>query len=461
MDWGRLPIGCLYWSSDTEGNLVASINKDPNERKRIRYTDHAGQRKTLRLGKANMDLARTVKSHVEKLVAAKIGGTAPPVDTSRWLTTIGDVLYAKLADHELVARRISAQATTLKAFLDQYIDKRADVKRSTAVVYGHTRRCLIGYFGADKPLAEITLADAKDWRRWLGLAVNEKEPGSGGQGLSDNTVRRRCGIARQFFTDAVDAGLIPSNPFAGIKGVAVRANKSRFYYVSRDDAAKVIKACPDAQWKLLFALSRYGGLRCPSEHLALRWGDVDFEGGRVTVRSPKTEHHEGKAERVIPLFPELRPLFQKVLDELLADFDPKAKRLSEQPIITRYRSSNANLRTQLCRIIRKAGLAVWPKLFQNLRSTRETELAEAYPIHVVCEWIGNSQSVAAKHYLQTTDEHFAKAAQNAAQNATLHDGTERNTLEPKREKPDDYQNRRVLVGVSMGDEGLEPPTLSV
>jgi hypothetical protein len=34
-----------------------------------------------------------------------------------------------------------------------------------------------------------------------------------------------------------------------------------------------------------------------------------------------------------------------------------------------------------------------PKLFQNLRSTRETELAECWPEHVVCAWIGNSKAV--------------------------------------------------------------------
>ena len=30
-----------------------------------------------------------------------------------------------------------------------------------------------------------------------------------------------------------------------------------------------------------------------------------------------------------------------------------------------------------------------------MRSTRETELAEQYPLQVVCEWIGNSPQVAA------------------------------------------------------------------
>ena len=36
-------------------------------------------------------------------------------------------------------------------------------------------------------------------------------------------------------------------------------------------------------------LARYGGLRCPSEVLSLRWQDVDWEMQRVTAPSPKTE----------------------------------------------------------------------------------------------------------------------------------------------------------------------------
>ena len=46
---------------------------------------------------------------------------------------------------------------------------------------------------------------------------------------------------------------------------------------------------------------------------------------------------------------------------------------------------------------------------------RETELAETFPAHVVSAWIGNSIKVAARHYLQVTEEHFSKAAQNPAQ----------------------------------------------
>src|SRR5262249_57784702 len=76
--------------------------------------------------------------------------------------------------------------------------------------------------------------------------------------------------------------------------------------------------------------------------------------------------------------------------------------------------SNANLRTTFTKIIRRAGEKPWPKLFHNLRASRETELAAEYPIHVVCEWIGNTAAIAAKHYLTVREEDYERAAQSGA-----------------------------------------------
>jgi hypothetical protein len=36
-------------------------------------------------------------------------------------------------------------------------------------------------------------------------------------------------------------------------------------------------------------------------------------------------------------------------------------------------------------------------------------------MHVVCQWIGNTEAIAAKHYLQVTDDHFSKAVRNPVQ----------------------------------------------
>jgi len=138
------------------------------------------------------------------------------------------------------------------------------------------------------------------------------------------------------------------------------------------------------------------------QHLGLRWVDIDWHRERLTIHSPKTEHHPGGGSRVVPLFPELRPYLEEVWEQA----QPGA-----EYVITRYRDTNANLRTQLLRIIGRAGLEPWPKLFQNMRSTRQTELEERFPSHVVCAWIGNSRAVAAKHYLQVTDDHYRRATQ--------------------------------------------------
>jgi hypothetical protein len=151
-------------------------------------------------------------------------------------------------------------------------------------------------------------------------------------------------------------------------------------------------------------------LRCPSEILRLSWSDVDWERDRITVYTSKTEHHRDGGVRQIPIFPELKPYLDDAW-ELASD---KTKH-----IITKYRQPNANLRTQLGRIISRAGVEPWPKLFQNLRTTRETELADYYPPHVVCYWIGNSEAVARDHYLQVTEEHFATASGSGAKSGAL------------------------------------------
>src|SRR5690606_27233061 len=133
---------------------------------------------------------------------------------------------------------------------------------------------LVEYFGSSKPLSDISSGDADDWRLWMMAGEVRADETVIRKKLGDNTVRRRCGFARQFFRAAVRKRLIGENPFAEMKGVSIRSNRARDYFITREDAAKVLEHCPDTQWKLLFVLSLYGSLRCPSEHLALKWIDV-------------------------------------------------------------------------------------------------------------------------------------------------------------------------------------------
>ncbi len=382
---------------------MASISWDVNGNVAIQFVNGERRRKTIRLGKRRDKSVDTIKRKIEALNADAITGKAHAADVARWVRRLehGEPsLYDKLAVAGLVPPREPAGQVTLANFVEGYIAGRSgDVKWSTLITYRNAKRNLIEYgkFGPDRLINSINAAEAEDWRRWLGRGKDADNPINSGQGLDRETVRQRCRIAKQFFRDAVRRRLIDESPFAEMKGLSAKGNRDKDYFLSRDDAAKVLEACPDNEWRLVVALSRYGGLRCPSEHLLLRWGDVDWERGRIIVHSPKTEHHDGKAWRTMPLFPELRPCLEVAWDEAPdgAEF-----------VINRWRLAEVNLRTRLHAIIGKAGLEPWPKAFVAMRSTRATELREQFPEHVVNAWIGHSQRVAERHYLQVTDEHF-------------------------------------------------------
>ena len=71
-----------------------------------------------------------------------------------------------------------------------------------------------------------------------------------------------------------------------MKGCGVVANRSSDYFITAVQATKVLAACPDNEWRLIFALSRYGGLRCPSETLSLRVGRRELGSGQDSRPEP-------------------------------------------------------------------------------------------------------------------------------------------------------------------------------
>ncbi|WP_171187430.1 tyrosine-type recombinase/integrase [Alienimonas chondri] len=366
---------------------MASVSTDPHGTRRVQFTGPDGKRRTVRLGKLSKRGAEEIAGLVERLTAAALAGHAPPDADSRRIAGLPDATHAKLAAVGLVTARAS---NDLGEFLAAYLRTRETDGTKPGTI-DHLRRSandLLGYFGTDRRLRDLTRGDADDFRRHLSGRLGE------------NTVRRRIGRAKQFMTAALRKELIERNPFEG-QACQVRGNPDRAYYLTTGDALRVLDACPETQWRLIFSLARWGGLRCPSELVPLTWDDVDWERNRLTVTSPKTAHHEGGGSRTIPLFPELRPHLEAAREEA----DPRVPH-----IVTRCRDSRVNLRQQFQRIVKQSGVKPWPKLFQNLRATRQTELAGKFPVHVVCEWFGNSGPVAAEHYLQVTDADYDRAS---------------------------------------------------
>lgn len=91
------------------------------------------------------------------------------------------------------------------------------------------------------------------------------------------------------------------------------------------------------------------------------------------------------------------------------------------------------MRTTLLKVIRRAKVNPWSRLWHSLRSSCESDLARSFPLAVVAKWLGNTPSVALRHYVDPTDASFtdagnwtppgaATAVQNAVQSGAVSDG---------------------------------------
>jgi integrase len=373
---------------------MASVSNDPNGRRRILFVAPDESRKTIRLGKIDRKSAEAISRHVEALLAAKIGGQSVPRDTAAWLGGIGASLHDKLEAVGLIEplNRLTVEEFTVNWLADKTA---AGFKPTSIRAWGQTAANLNAQFG-QRALSSVSHADGEAFRAEMSA-----------RGLRSTTIHKRLGHARQILEDAVRLGHLAVNPWKYVRHRAGDPSERRAY-VPVAHAERVLEYCPDVWWRLLVALARYGGLRIPSEAFSLTWGDVDWERNRLCVPSPKTEN-TGNSHRVIPLFPLLRPHLEAAF-EIAAEGE-----VHVFPEDMRQRASGpmgwggANLRTTLGKIVRRAGVEPWPRIWHSLRASCESDLAQSFPLATVTKWLGNTPSVALRHYVDPTEVAFDRA----------------------------------------------------
>ncbi len=402
---------------------MASIARDKNGTRRIQFVAPDGKRPTIRLGKVSQRAAESIKYRVEQLHECLVLKRPMDADLTDWVANLDRKLATKLARVGLIPDPETKPAATLGPFLESWLAARkGDYKPASLVSWGQVIKALTKFLGTDCPLEGITPENAEGFRQSMLSS-----------GLRPTTIHKRLQHARMFFEHAKRQDLVNRNPFEYVRHRPGDASERRAY-VPADDALRAIDHAPNGTWKLLIALSRFAGLRVPSEALSLRWQDVDWERGRLTVPSPKTQHLPGRSCRVIPLFPTIRPFLETAWDD--------APEGAEFIIPEEYRRRaqgpggwvNVNLRTTFGKIVRRAGLEPWPRLWHSMRASCETDLARQFPLAVVAKWLGNTQAVAMRHYVDVTDADFeravigdGKAAQKAAQQAHV---SARNDAQP-------------------------------
>ena len=238
---------------------------------------------------------------------------------------------------------------------------------------------LVDYLGEGKRLAKVSRGDISAWITWL-----RKQPSRFGGTLSENTVSKHTKRARAIFALAVRDGEIGANPVDGLV-VPEPEVKDDWAVVPIITLEAILAACPNHQWRCLFALCRLAGTRVGKrggEALGLAWKDVDWQAGTLLVVDQK----RGK-NRLVPIQPRLRAVLEAAYAANPAG--PVCPQLTHWAL---YDGAHA--------ILRAAGVPPYAKVFHDLRKNLESEWLNdpRYPLPAVCGWLGNSPDVAMKHY---------------------------------------------------------------
>ena len=347
--------------------------------------------------------SEAARSHeyIERLVASQRMNTVPDATIQKWLSDLSDKRYEKLVKVFLVKPRSRG---TLGPFLEDFISKLSQSENSLDN-FRSSRDTLLAFFGEDRRLETITKQDAINYKEYL--KTTGRIDGKGGYG--QNSVSKKLQHAARFFQAMQDMEMISSNPFKSVREVPVDET-DRKDYIPAEYCLKAMEYAPSAEWKLLIALWRFGGLRRSCEPLRLRWSDIDWGKRLIRVYSSKT-----KRERFVPIFPEIMEPLLQVRREAKKDAEwviekacPEKMRASKNREVG---TKQTNLHKGFNDICIKAELKVYPMAGNNMRASCVKDLYSGkYPelrgkVDVIAKILGHSAVTALKYYNRySTDE---------------------------------------------------------
>jgi integrase len=139
------------------------------------------------------------------------------------------------------------------------------------------------------------------------------------EGLSGATVQNMVRILSSMLGDAIEFGLLPTNPcsFSKKTRALMRSDwdpKTSPWLQKGGDVIRVVEAM-EGPVKIVYARGVFAGLR-PGETRAMDWKFVDFEHDRIVVcqqvdeRAHEIELTKDRDSRVVPMIPPLRKILE-------------------------------------------------------------------------------------------------------------------------------------------------------
>lgn len=230
---------------------------------------------------------------------------------------------------------------TVAEWAKQHIARKAatGAKTSDATRKAQLKKLTNRY--GDVPLREFAHRDAVDFRDWC--------VGS----FSRGTVHTIMSIVSAMFGDAVEAEIIPANPFTRLK---IQRAMMRERFLSKEECRVLIEACATFPWWLrdFVTLALDTGMR-KNEILTLERRDVHLEMGTHGALSVRSERSKSKKARIVPMTPRVR----QIVDRLSLNAQPAPTAILLSPSIAGGKIPEHRLDYHWKRVCRKAR-------FQNL-----------------------------------------------------------------------------------------------
>lgn len=295
---------------------------------------------------------------------------------------------------------VAGRAPVLDAYFAKYIERlEATHAPGTVALAKVTRKYLAEKFTESIRMDAITPGDAADFAAWLKTA----------KGLTAATVCQHVRRCKTVWKDAADREVLGGRSPWRDQSSNPPKRKKPAAPVDDQKIRDLCDACPSSQWRALFALCAWGGLR-RGEALRMTWADVQWDRHRLFVGLPadKTDEDTKHRERFTLLCPELEAALREVYEAAGARSKGPCDGIELGDLHRRARE-----------IIRRAGMVPWEDPFHALRRWRVSTWKLRYPAPVVDEWCGHSADVSEEHYFNVTDSTFGLEAEVARLKAEL------------------------------------------
>lgn len=249
-----------------------------------------------------VETSRGVRFRV--VVDATPRGAQKRKQATKTLDTLDDARQFVAEVRSEVAERggLSARALTVAQLVERYVASRVDIRKTTAHNYSYRAKPVVDALG-DRPVRELTAGEVE---KFIAETVAGERTRRDGQPFAPGTVRSAVNRLSQALDFAVRDGLVEKNIAAMVRMPRARKSKGTELEHWPTEGHNAEAVCADLDtfrsrsdldrlagaWRLtLCGLTR-------ADVMGLRWSDVDFEAGTVTVRQGRVIAQNGSGDVV-------------------------------------------------------------------------------------------------------------------------------------------------------------------